>query len=357
MLEETSITPAFFPRFLRLANGYFVSTRNFALGQQVFRYTAEGTLTGEDTLALGEAYFSYEVNGAPHLVSQSSVYSQGRWTMRSLLYRFDTEGFFADSIVLRVNELNQGESPSGFAFHYNGSVLTFLAGSVSPSPPIIDFRVWLSTYDGNTATHTPPWDPGPLEPLSYITSWGILRTADARFVLSAFIRSEEFMQFWFMGLESDGSFNSNLHIQDVADNHLLNGLVMHEIQGSLVYAFTEVTTDGSYGGGAQIAAFPLDELLDAEGDRPEIPDELSVRAFPNPFNASSTIEFALPAAENVTLTIFDVIGREVTGLLDTRLTAGRHSVHWNSHNSASGKYFIKLTAGSRAQIYPIILAK
>lgn len=357
MLEETSIMPAFFPRFLKLENGYFVSSRDFNIGQQVFRYSAEGELMGSDTLALGEAYFSYEVNGAPHLVSQSNVYSQGRWTMRSLLYLFDTQGFFADSIVLRVNELNSGESPSGFAFFYDQGILTFLAGSVVPSPPIIDFRVWLSTYDGNTATHTPPWDPGPLAPLSYVTSWGILRTQDQRFVLSAFIRGDDNMEFWFFGLENDGTFNSNLHVQQVADNHLLNGLVMKEVLGSLVYAFTEVTTDGSYGGGAQIAAFPLDVLLEANDTRPELPDDIVLTAYPNPFNASSTIEYELARAGIVRLSVYDLLGREAAVLISGPQPAGMHRTSWTADNFATGKYFLRLSTSTESRVIPLTLTK
>ncbi len=342
---------------MKLANGYFISTRDFSVGQQVFRFSADGELTGSDTLALGETYFSYDVNGSPHLVSQQATFAQSRWTMRSVLYLFNTEGFFSDSVELRTNVLEAGESPSGSAYFYEDGILTFMAGSVTPVPPIIGFRVWVSTYDGNTVTHTPPWDPGPLAPQSYITSWGILRTHDARFVLSAFIRGDENMEFWFFGLESDGSFNTNLHTQEVADNHLLNGLIMKEISGSLVYVFTEVTTDGSYGGGAQIAAFPLNELLDADDARPELPDALDLRAYPNPFNASSTIEFQLAQAGLVKLAVYDVLGREVNVLADELATAGAHKISWNADNFASGKYFLRLATSTESRVIPLTLTK
>ncbi|MBL0061666.1 MAG: T9SS type A sorting domain-containing protein [bacterium] len=351
------MNPAFFPRFLKLADGYFVSSRDFAVGQQVFRFSSAGELLGSDTLALGETYFSYDVNGSPHLVSQQATFAQSRWTMRTVLYLFDTQGFYSDSVELRTNELAAGESPSSSAYYYENSILTFMAGSVSPTPPIIDFRVWLSTYDGTTVTNTPPWDPGPLEPQSYITSWGILRTHDARFVLSAFIRGDENMQFWFFGLESDGTFNSNLHTQNVADNHLLNGLIMKEISGSLVYAFTEVTTDGSYGGGAQIAAFPLDELLDADDTLPELPSAIDLRAYPNPFNATSTIEYQLAQAGLVKLAVYDVLGREVNILADELATAGVHKTSWSADNFASGKYFLRLATSTESRVIPITLTK
>lgn len=357
LLDEFVLAPTFFPRFLQLANGYFISVRDFTLGQLVYTYDAAGALTGTDTMAIGDCHFSYSVNGAPRLVSQQNSYAQSAWTMKTMLYEFDTQGVFEDSLLLRQGILDTGESPSGNAYFYRDGMLTFLMGSVTPSSTIIDFRVWLSTYDGVTVTDTPPWDPGPLPLHAYVTSWGILRTADTRFVLSAFIRGDSNMQFWFLGLETDGTFNTNIHTQEVAANHLLNGLTMKEHDGSLLYAFTEVTTDGSYGGGAQVAAFPLNELMAADDTRPEMPDAMSLRAYPNPFNASSTIEYELAREGFVRLTIIDVLGREV-GVLKTGPTAaGVHRLSWSANEIASGKYFVRLQADEQSRVIPLTLTK
>ncbi|MGA9118390.1 MAG: T9SS type A sorting domain-containing protein, partial [Bacteroidota bacterium] len=66
--------------------------------------------------------------------------------------------------------------------------------------------------------------------------------------------------------------------------------------------------------------------------------------YPNPFNPATTIRFALPRQIKVRMTIYDVLGREVSVLIDDTLAAGYHSVVWNA-NVATGVYFVRLQAG------------
>ena len=68
--------------------------------------------------------------------------------------------------------------------------------------------------------------------------------------------------------------------------------------------------------------------------------------YPNPFNPSTTINFSLPKPGNVTLTVYDVLGREVRVLENGFLNAGRHSIYFNSKGLASGAYFYALKFNS-----------
>lgn len=61
--------------------------------------------------------------------------------------------------------------------------------------------------------------------------------------------------------------------------------------------------------------------------------------YPNPFNPSTTIRFSLPVAENVAVRVFDTTGQEVETLLDGRLPAGIHEIHWVPTGISSGIYF------------------
>lgn len=79
--------------------------------------------------------------------------------------------------------------------------------------------------------------------------------------------------------------------------------------------------------------------------------------YPNPFNPSTTIGFTLPVSEFVTLTIYDVLGREIETLVNGRLEGGVHSATWNSRDLASGLYVYRLRAGSYAETKTMILVK
>ncbi len=74
-------------------------------------------------------------------------------------------------------------------------------------------------------------------------------------------------------------------------------------------------------------------------------------AMPNPFNPRTTIRFDIPERSDVSIRVFDVVGREVRPLISrTNLEAGRHSVDWNGLDSRgddvpSGIYFYRMNAG------------
>ena len=66
--------------------------------------------------------------------------------------------------------------------------------------------------------------------------------------------------------------------------------------------------------------------------------------YPNPFNPTTTISYDLPVASGVTLTIYNLLGREVARLVNTHQPAGRYGAHWKATNAASGIYFYRLEA-------------
>jgi hypothetical protein len=89
--------------------------------------------------------------------------------------------------------------------------------------------------------------------------------------------------------------------------------------------------------------------------------------YPNPFNPTTMINYDLPKVNmnqkgpsegyNVSLRIFDLIGREVAVLVNEQKPAGRYSVTWDARNVSSGIYFYKLTAGSYKEVKKMIVIK
>lgn len=88
-------------------------------------------------------------------------------------------------------------------------------------------------------------------------------------------------------------------------------------------------------------------VTSSEGDS-ELPTTHALEQnYPNPFNPATTIRFQLPQAEQVTLRVFDVLGREVAALLDdASMTAGAHTVRFDATGLTSGVYLYRLEAGA-----------
>ena len=79
--------------------------------------------------------------------------------------------------------------------------------------------------------------------------------------------------------------------------------------------------------------------------------------YPNPFNPSTNINFTLPKTEFVTLKIYDILGKEITTLINEELNAGNHTKIWDAKNLSSGVYFYKLTAGKFTETKKMVLVR
>jgi hypothetical protein len=79
--------------------------------------------------------------------------------------------------------------------------------------------------------------------------------------------------------------------------------------------------------------------------------------YPNPFNPSTTIKFELPKASHVNLSVFDVLGRQVSVLVNERRDAGVHEVKFDGSNLASGVYFYRLQAGDFVKTRQLMVLK
>jgi 1,4-alpha-glucan branching enzyme len=90
-----------------------------------------------------------------------------------------------------------------------------------------------------------------------------------------------------------------------------------------------------------------------------LPTELRLMPnYPNPFNPSTVLSFELPARSNITLEIYDILGRKVASLLSNHtLPAGRHEHIFDARNLASGTYLVRLTTSDIVRNQKIMLIK
>lgn len=90
----------------------------------------------------------------------------------------------------------------------------------------------------------------------------------------------------------------------------------------------------------------------------EVPTEYHLHQnFPNPFNGQTSVEFSLPQSDFVTLTIYDMTGREIARLVAEQLSAGTRKVTWNADNVASGMYWCRMQAGAFSATEKIVLVR
>ncbi|MCB2211710.1 T9SS type A sorting domain-containing protein [bacterium] len=79
--------------------------------------------------------------------------------------------------------------------------------------------------------------------------------------------------------------------------------------------------------------------------------------YPNPFNASTTVTFTNSVPGNVTLAVFDVLGRQMTTLQHGFLSPGDYRVTWDANGYSTGNYFITVQLGDKQVVHRAVLTK
>jgi hypothetical protein len=79
--------------------------------------------------------------------------------------------------------------------------------------------------------------------------------------------------------------------------------------------------------------------------------------YPNPFNPSTDISYSLPTRQIITVKVYDILGKEITTLVNEEKPAGRYTVSFNPRNLSSGIYFYTFRAGGFSQTKKMIFLK
>ncbi len=86
-------------------------------------------------------------------------------------------------------------------------------------------------------------------------------------------------------------------------------------------------------------------------------DFILKQKYPNPFNPSTTIEYSVPANSNITIKIFNILGKEVRTLLKGYQQKGKHKIIFSACNLSTGVYFYTLYSNSRTVTKHLLLLK
>ena len=89
----------------------------------------------------------------------------------------------------------------------------------------------------------------------------------------------------------------------------------------------------------------------------EVPIESALSVFPNPFNPSTTIDYAVENDREIRVLVYDLRGREVARLAEGFHPAGAYQVTWHAGDMPSGLYFVRLISGGEQRTRRITLVK
>ncbi|MDP8207052.1 MAG: T9SS type A sorting domain-containing protein [Candidatus Electryonea clarkiae] len=93
-------------------------------------------------------------------------------------------------------------------------------------------------------------------------------------------------------------------------------------------------------------------------EQPDLPDVISMgNAYPNPFNPTTTMQIGIPEASRVTIIVYDIMGREVTSLINKDYEAGLHEIVFDAGNLPSGSYIVRMESGSFSATQRVMLLK
>ena len=124
----------------------------------------------------------------------------------------------------------------------------------------------------------------------------------------------------------------------------------------------QITVGASAGSEATVASgywgwITKKTSLDTEKEE-IIPSVFKVQpAYPNPFNPTTKIDFAIPEDNKVLLEVYDINGRKISTLIDKNIQKGYHSIVWNGSDYSSGVYFIRMASGGYVSTNKVVLVK
>ncbi len=108
---------------------------------------------------------------------------------------------------------------------------------------------------------------------------------------------------------------------------------------------------------------PDSTAVSVDNKNPEIASDYKLLGnYPNPFNPTTTIEFSIPSSQQISIVIYDILGREIKTLLQEEIKSGNHKIVWDGTNNFgsivnSGIYIYRLSASNKILSGKMILQK
>jgi hypothetical protein len=191
--------------------------------------------------------------------------------------------------------------------------------------------------------------------------------ASTGYILSSEDRT--FVLIWQDNRPEDGVFGQR---RDTLNNKLWNSVDVSIDTGiySVLYAITD-GMGGAIGGGWQLSDFSIRAFkVSKNGILGEVITNLSneheliypeviilYQNFPNPFNSSTLIQFQLPKEDEISITLYNILGEKIQSIVDGSYSKGIHSINFLPVDLTSGTYFYKLQTETKSLTKKLIIIK
>lgn len=362
ILFSSSATPTISSSFT--VNGNLLLQKNLNIGSNSITlgssgYLSEGnsnltasTGTISTTRSLGTQSSLTNIAGLGLQINSSS--SLGTTTI-TRGFTFQTDGGLSNPISRYYDITFDGSFSGGMAFNYKESELTGVESSLSLYKSTNAGSNWTKVSDardvtnnlitanslisGTRLTAADEGSPLPVELSSFTASSikeGILlewQTAteinNYGFEIQRAAANNNFETIGFVA----GNGNSNsIKSYSFIDNYSSNE--------KLSYRLKQIDNDGK---------FVYSDVVEITNT--QLPTNFELyQNYPNPFNPNTTIKFDLPEKQFVTLKVYDILGKEITTLVNETLNAGTYQKEWNPNSLSSGVYIYRLQTDNFTQV-------
>jgi len=276
--------------------------------------------TGNEVLNVSSQSIIGANPGDFEIISGGGSFSLNPDSTRSVTIRFEPDSIGDRSATWRINSDDPDENPLDISLYGYGEI------NIEPPPP----PTLISPQDGTIRN-----DPSP------------------EFVWNSIIGHN--VNQYKIQLDTTSTFSSPINHWTIDTSWV----VTPELSEGEWFWRVRAHNDAGWGSYSEHWSYTYDDTV-------AIIDETNInlpkfftlsQSYPNPFNPTTTIEYALPEASHVTLDVYDILGREVEALVNEQQQAGYHSIIWNASDQTSGMYFYKIQAGDFTETKKMLLLK
>ncbi|MFZ5433456.1 MAG: T9SS type A sorting domain-containing protein [Calditrichota bacterium] len=361
MLDSLEWYFAYSPLLMRSGDGLFLTFFSTERAQQELVWISETGEMREHYNDLFNIHFAYPVEENVVLVQYvSTIEDTFRWDVMSA-YTYDSAGVLQSCDTLLTDTIGQYDIFSGVAFNASNDRLIAAVVEAHAIQYPTDYRVRLAFFQDGDVVRVPAIGFGSPPERAYFSRFTIIPLPGGIYNVAIgfnVIRVNELSELRFLAVRFGYPYIPLMKTLALDSLQMVTGLDMYSTDLQVYVAYTTQSSNDNTLRGMYFTGFPVSDIFAAdERLAPATPQNLALAAYPNPFNAATRFEYALPIAARVNVNIYDITGRQAAAWNIGQQPAGNHSFYWSADELPSGIYFARLSAGAFSSTHKLVLLK